>query len=208
MVLKRFVSFFGLHVVTIALNVVAEKPARYDNEGATMSDPNVGTPFEHFLTNKKLDDVLARMERLEAREKARAKTYLNEIQNLRRQLLIQMRRTTSLERIVRRLSSERSDLLNQSLDKQWQFPMGIEGQVKPPNVQYRDDQNKRIRRTRNESPVAFFAALKQHLSKLGAHQPITFENVVTNIGNAYNNTSGSFIAPVPDTLSEVRQYPY
>ena len=46
--------------------------------------------------------------------------------------------------------------------------------------------------------VAFFATVNlipsnQHL---GLHQNIVFEDVVTNIGNAYNNHHGVFIAPV------------
>ena len=48
-----------------------------------------------------------------------------------------------------------------------------------------------------QNTVAFFATVKlMSLNHLGSHQNIVFEDVVTNIGNAYNNHHGVFIAPV------------
>ena len=48
-----------------------------------------------------------------------------------------------------------------------------------------------------ENTVAFFATINVHsLNHLGLNQNIVFEDVVTNIGNAYNNHHGVFIAPV------------
>ena len=57
----------------------------------------------------------------------------------------------------------------------------------------------RIRRAENEVDVAFFATLTNHQTHVGVHQTILFDHVVTNIGNAYNNHLGSFIAPVSGT---------
>ena len=45
--------------------------------------------------------------------------------------------------------------------------------------------------------MAFFATITLHtLYHLGGHQNIVFEDVVTNLGNAYNNHQGVFVAPV------------
>ena len=44
--------------------------------------------------------------------------------------------------------------------------------------------------------VAFYATLSDHLHHAGLHQIIAFDNVVTNIGGAYNPHVGTFIAPV------------
>ena len=54
----------------------------------------------------------------------------------------------------------------------------------------------RIRQVENESPVAFLATLSDHAVNLGANQNIAFDNVITNVGNAYNSHAGVFIAPV------------
>lgn len=56
----------------------------------------------------------------------------------------------------------------------------------------------RIRRS-VENKVAFFAYLRYQANNLGAFQNIVFDNVVTNIGNAYNWRHGIFIAPVNGT---------
>ncbi|XP_045195286.1 heavy metal-binding protein HIP-like [Mercenaria mercenaria] len=48
-----------------------------------------------------------------------------------------------------------------------------------------------------DNTVGFFATLTQlSLAHLGAHQNIVFDDIVTNVGNAYNNHQGVFIAPV------------
>ena len=54
----------------------------------------------------------------------------------------------------------------------------------------------RIRQVENETPVAFIATLSDHAESLGADQNIAFENVITNVGDAYNSQAGVFIAPV------------
>ena len=53
----------------------------------------------------------------------------------------------------------------------------------------------RIRQVENETPVAFLATLTNHTYHLGAHQNIAFDNVITNLGDAYNSHMGGFIAP-------------
>lgn len=54
----------------------------------------------------------------------------------------------------------------------------------------------RIRQADLENPVAFLASVSSHTHDLGANQNIEFDNVITNIGNAYNSHAGLFIAPV------------
>ena len=44
--------------------------------------------------------------------------------------------------------------------------------------------------------IAFFATFGKRLSA-GANQIIVFEQVVTNVGSAYNSDHGLFTAPVP-----------
>lgn len=47
-----------------------------------------------------------------------------------------------------------------------------------------------------ESPVAFLASLSEHAKNLGVNQTMIFDHATTNIGNAYNEHAGVFIAPV------------
>lgn len=55
----------------------------------------------------------------------------------------------------------------------------------------------RIRRAEGEFPVAFTATISDHyIEHAGDHQVIVFDNVVTNVGNAYNSHVGIFVAPV------------
>ncbi|KAL4223764.1 Complement C1q-like protein 4 [Mactra antiquata] len=54
----------------------------------------------------------------------------------------------------------------------------------------------RIQRANNEVSVSFFATLSDHIDNPGVHQVVAFENVITNIGNAYNEHAGDFRAPV------------
>lgn len=58
------------------------------------------------------------------------------------------------------------------------------------------------RRKKRESyvNVAFFATIRSHhLEHLSPNQPLIFDHVITNIGNAYNNHTGDFRAPVSGT---------
>jgi len=54
----------------------------------------------------------------------------------------------------------------------------------------------RIRQAMTERPVAFLATLSMDLQHAGANQPVVFDRVVTNVGNAYNPHVGVFTAPV------------
>lgn len=49
----------------------------------------------------------------------------------------------------------------------------------------------------NDMGVAFFATLNIHSMNTSPNQDIIFENVVTNIGNAYHEAHGIFVAPKP-----------
>ena len=44
--------------------------------------------------------------------------------------------------------------------------------------------------------VAFHATLKTSVQHVGVQQMVHFDNVITNIGNAYNPHFGAFVAPV------------
>ena len=48
----------------------------------------------------------------------------------------------------------------------------------------------------NTTPVAFTAGLSKTLTNVGSDQHIVFDNVITNVGNAYLSSHGYFIAPV------------
>jgi len=52
------------------------------------------------------------------------------------------------------------------------------------------------RQVENETPIAFLATLSVHAHHLGANQNIAFDQVITNLGDAYNPHVGGFIAPV------------
>ncbi|XP_045209571.2 uncharacterized protein LOC123561339 [Mercenaria mercenaria] len=200
MFIKSIVLCCGFLAVTSALNNVFVAKTGYKAQADNDNVQDVAKKLEHLETSKKFEDLLARMEHLEAREKSREKTYLREIKNLKRELLIQTRRTASFEIMVRRLSSKSPGNLNHEMDKTEETSNDRNGRIKSAKTPFREVMPaSRIRRAENENPVAFFATLSQHLTHMGAHQPITFDNVVTNIGNAYNSHFGSFIAPVSGT---------
>ncbi|KAL4222970.1 Complement C1q-like protein 4 [Mactra antiquata] len=51
-----------------------------------------------------------------------------------------------------------------------------------------------------ESETAFYAVHNVYANHhLGVNQVIPFQNALTNVGNAYNNHSSTFVAPVPGT---------
>ncbi|XP_053380342.1 uncharacterized protein LOC123562235 [Mercenaria mercenaria] len=197
---KHIVLFCSLQAVSTAVhNAFTEdmKLTRYEDKSDDMNIHNLPTTYEHLESNKMLGDLLARVEQLEAREKAREKIYLKDIKNLRRQLVIQTGRTTSLERQVRRLIDGSIGNDKQAAEKQGKTSNVNAGRTNEELTNRKHQQ--RIRRTMNETPVAFFATLSQHLEHVGAHQAIAFDHVVTNIGNAYNSHFGSFVAPVSGT---------
>ncbi|XP_045210863.2 uncharacterized protein LOC123562279 [Mercenaria mercenaria] len=142
---------------------------RHQDERSDWSIQNAAAASEQLDTSKKFEDLTARMERLEAREKAREQKYVNEIQNLRRQLSIQSRRTSSLERLVNRLWNKRFNHKNQGMDKHENTSKDLEERIKSPTLHSRDvKRSQRIRRGENNSQVAFFAVLTQHLTQVGA----------------------------------------
>ncbi|XP_045210710.2 cerebellin-1-like [Mercenaria mercenaria] len=202
MSIKTLVIVCGFLAISRALENISVSETTHKDQNDNGNVQEVSNNLEHFESNKKFQDLLARMEHLEAREKSREKTYLKQLNSLRRQLVIQARRTASLEGKVRRLSNKSPDSLKQELKKTDSKDTSNDsnGRLRHAPIESREEvQTQRIRRAENENPVAFFATLSQHLTHVGAHQPITFDNVVTNIGNAYNSHFGSFIAPVSGT---------
>ncbi|KAL4240922.1 hypothetical protein ACF0H5_001705 [Mactra antiquata] len=77
------------------------------------------------------------------------------------------------------------------------------GDVTNKDITNADDRWNHINRKARMAPeneVAFYATHTQHdILHLGANQALTFDNAVTNIGNALNNISGIFVAPVAGT---------
>ncbi|VDI12695.1 Hypothetical predicted protein [Mytilus galloprovincialis] len=51
------------------------------------------------------------------------------------------------------------------------------------------------------STAAFYALMTLHNERLGIHQPIVFQNVITNDGNGYDKNTGVFKAAVAGTYS-------
>ena len=45
-------------------------------------------------------------------------------------------------------------------------------------------------------PVGFTAHLTNTITNLGLHQHVVFDNVISNVGNAYSNSQGHFTSPV------------
>ncbi|XP_045169748.2 heavy metal-binding protein HIP-like [Mercenaria mercenaria] len=52
-----------------------------------------------------------------------------------------------------------------------------------------------LKNSKDNIRPAFTARLSEHQTKLGHNQPIVFDNIVTNIGQAYSGTTGVFTAP-------------
>ncbi|KAL4226523.1 hypothetical protein ACF0H5_014508 [Mactra antiquata] len=50
-----------------------------------------------------------------------------------------------------------------------------------------------------QQPVAFSAALSYDINSFGVRQQIHFDQVITNVGNAYDKRHGEFTAPVNGT---------
>ncbi|KAH3849231.1 uncharacterized protein LOC127874601 [Dreissena polymorpha] len=58
--------------------------------------------------------------------------------------------------------------------------------------------------------VAFFATLSIHATNLGVGQNVKFDNIITNVGSAYNQHVGAFAAPVSGVyvfMSTLLSYP-
>ncbi|KAL4237337.1 hypothetical protein ACF0H5_002055 [Mactra antiquata] len=114
-------------------------------------------------------------------------------------------RLNQQERIIEELSAK--------LEKQYQqnktqnsISTGPKTASKNSSSQYSSDQFKDAKHVRQgitrkrqslSTTVAFFATITQRFeANLGIHQNLIFEDVLTNIGNGYNNHHGVFIVPV------------
>lgn len=83
--------------------------------------------------------------------------------------------------------------------------------VIPANTQLSKSKQRTTRQAENEAPVAFYAALTDHITHAGQLQNIPFDYVLTNIGDAYTAHAGLFTAPVSGIYvfsATVTSYPH
>ncbi|XP_052808944.1 heavy metal-binding protein HIP-like [Mya arenaria] len=84
-----------------------------------------------------------------------------------------------------------------SINKDCDLKPATKQVLKPPMKQLKPDGvERKSRQNELEHPVAFYATLTNHTFHIGTGQPIIFDRVVTNVGQAYNHVLGAFIAPV------------
>lgn len=50
-----------------------------------------------------------------------------------------------------------------------------------------------------QQPIAFFAELSNDMVNPSSGQTVVFDQILTNVGNAYNPSTGIFTAPLPGT---------
>ncbi|XP_060604556.1 complement C1q-like protein 4 [Ruditapes philippinarum] len=58
-----------------------------------------------------------------------------------------------------------------------------------------------IHSTPHAQPIAFTAHLSKTIVSIQEHHHVSFDNVITNIGGAYNKETGHFVAPVFGTYA-------
>jgi len=158
-------------------------------------NPSIGTDDDVIV------QLLERVDRLEARDKMQQ----DQIDVMRKELVIQENKISILETTVRTqrrfISSllQKSDGTKESMTGEVPKVDETEKVENGPSVEDKGGNN-RIRRAENEMTVAFFAKVGQHhIDHIGKNQSIAFDDVVTNVGNAYNPHFGSFVAPVAGT---------
>ncbi|XP_045175972.2 complement C1q-like protein 2 [Mercenaria mercenaria] len=141
-------------------------------------------------TENLVRELLVEVDKLKSEDKLQR----SQIAHMENQLRVQQQRSTHLEKLIRKFTAytrRKTPLKTENspvLTPEKQSPQTKDGRSK-----------NRIRRAENETPVAFFAKMGSHLDHAGIHQTFIFEIVVTNVGNAYNNHLGVFVAPVAGT---------
>ncbi|WAR25955.1 C1QT3-like protein [Mya arenaria] len=111
------------------------------------------------------------------------------------QIREQNSRIQHLEEIIRSTSNENHDTSEDTSGQEHAQSSTSSKSASVRTAPYENDAQ-RIRREYIGAPVAFLAILTNHITHAGAHQPIAFDRVVTNVGGAYNAHLGSFVAPI------------
>ncbi|XP_045215463.1 C1q-related factor-like [Mercenaria mercenaria] len=126
--------------------------------------------------------------------KSQDKIQRSQIAYMEKQLRVQQQRSSQLESLIRRFKvfDRKKSCVKTDL------PPDLPSK-KLSGFTDNGSSMQRIRRTANETHVAFFAKMVNHLEHGGVHQTVIFESVVTNVGNAYHSHIGTFIAPVSGT---------
>ncbi|XP_045176509.1 heavy metal-binding protein HIP-like [Mercenaria mercenaria] len=157
--------------------------------------------LKRLETNEKLTQrLLSRVEHLESREKSQQQ----EILNLHNQLDLQKRQTKSLQRVLNHIFNRRTPLKSRTGENQTASTVievkSVEKEISSGlRATEEHKSSQRIRRAENENQVAFFATLSTDIQHAGVHQTYVFDHVITNLGSAYNNHNGNFVAPVSGT---------
>ncbi|KAL4217329.1 hypothetical protein ACF0H5_023780 [Mactra antiquata] len=162
---------------------------------------------------KLMNGLMERFERLEASDAAhKAKivemeeTHAQEVLTLTKKMNEMEanfeRKVAALEEEIKDLKNGPSETLNDVLEQP-------DNEQKNEEAESFRDATNRIKRHENsirkyrdfpENEVAFYATHKDHdIHHLGAQQPLLFQQTITNVGNAYNNNTGAFVAPVSGT---------
>ncbi|XP_045215461.2 C1q-related factor-like [Mercenaria mercenaria] len=126
--------------------------------------------------------------------KSQDKIQRSQIAHMEKQLRAQQQRSSQLETLMRSFKVSGKEESSDKTD--WSPVLPSKKHSLPTD---NGSSMQRIRRVENETPVAFFAKMVNHLEHGGVHQTVIFDSVVTNVGNAYYSHIGTFIAPLPGT---------
>ncbi|KAL4239165.1 hypothetical protein ACF0H5_003867 [Mactra antiquata] len=123
---------------------------------------------------------------------------------LERRDAVQQLKIGELEAKEERLKLELTELKVQLESKSCECDKQLDNGTFMDKEDITDDDNRKHKnrevRMAPEEEIAFYATHTQHdILHLGANQVLTFDNIVTNIGNAYSHYSGVFKAPVQGT---------
>ncbi|XP_060558115.1 uncharacterized protein LOC132718432 [Ruditapes philippinarum] len=188
-----YITLYNIFAICLASNIMGES----QGQSSVVTDINAKL-IERLEENDKLvQSLLGRMKYLETREKE----LQTEVHQLGQQLRDQGQRATYLERLLKRKSCTCFARKIQTEELNFENDNNDAANIKATTSRnIKDDViNKRIRRQNPEDPIAFFAAITNHVTHAGAHQTFVFDNAITNLGSAYNSHNGNFVAPLDGT---------
>ena len=119
----------------------------------------------------------------------------NEIMDLKLRLKMKMKMNTKQFSLLGRnekMCKKKSDTIKQMLKRVFDRT----GQRKRNTLPIGCQRRRRSFPHVQETDVAFFANMPVTTTNIGAYKTIVFNNSVTNVGNAYNASSGEFEAPL------------